>query len=122
MSELQATLEDLGLYEYQNRLVRHGFDTRDKLANIKETDMAALGIKLGHRRRLQRENARWLGHPAKEPLFDLPAAAPQAFEKSTSFFEFNHQYPCELAQDSSSSPVRSQWAYITDLFKDIMLT
>ncbi|KUJ10831.1 uncharacterized protein LY89DRAFT_739817 [Mollisia scopiformis] len=77
MLELQATLEDLGLQEYLSRLVEHGFDTWDSLAGITETDMAALGIKLGHRRRLQRENARRLGYPANEPLFDLPAAAPQ---------------------------------------------
>lgn len=35
--------------------------------------MAGLGIKLGHRRRLQRENARRRGYPANEPLLDLPA-------------------------------------------------
>jgi hypothetical protein len=77
MSELQATLEELRLQEYLSRLVEHGFDTWDKLAGITEMDMATLGIKLGHRRRLQRETARRLGHPANEPLFDLPAAAPQ---------------------------------------------
>jgi hypothetical protein len=44
--------------------------------------MAALRIKLGYRQRLQRENARRLNHPTKEPLFDVPAAVPQAFEKS----------------------------------------
>jgi hypothetical protein len=80
MSELQATLEDLGLHEYQYCLVKHGFDTWDNLAGIKETDMAALGIKLGHRRRLQRENARRLGHPGKEPLSNPQARAQNTTE------------------------------------------
>jgi hypothetical protein len=90
MSELQATLEDLSLHEYQYRLVRHGFDTWDNLAGIKETDIAALGIKLGHRRRLQQENSRRLGHPAKEPLSDLPAAAPQARAQNTTEDRITH--------------------------------
>lgn len=83
MSELQATLEDLGLQEYLSRLVEHGFDTWDNLTGITETDMATLGIRLGHRRRLQRENARRLGHPANKPLFDLPAVTPQMKEQYT---------------------------------------
>ena len=81
MSELQATFEDLCLQEYLSPLVEHGYDTWDCLTGITETDMATLGIKLGHRRRLQREIARRLGHPANEPLFALPAATPRTREQ-----------------------------------------
>lgn len=81
MSELQATFEDLRLEEYLSTLVEHGFDTWDCLTGITETDMATLGMKLGHRRRLQREIARRLGHPANEPLFALPAATLQTRER-----------------------------------------
>ena len=45
--------------------------------------MAILGIKLGHRRKFQRENARRLGHRANKPLSGLPAAAPQARAQHT---------------------------------------
>jgi len=42
--------------------------------------MANLVIQLGHRRRLQREIARRLGHPAKEPLFILRGCVSQPRE------------------------------------------
>jgi hypothetical protein len=77
-SDLQITLEELGLHEYESRLFEHGIDTWNNLANINETDIETLGIKLGHRRRIQRENARRLGHSASEPLLGPPAAAPPA--------------------------------------------
>jgi hypothetical protein len=77
-SDLQIALEELGLHEYESRLFEHGIDTWNNLANINETDIETLGIKLGHRRRIQRENARRLGHSASEPLLGPPAAAPPA--------------------------------------------
>ena len=73
ISDLRATLEELGLQEYESRLFEHGFDTWNSLANINETDMDTIGIKLGHRRKIQRENARRFGHPANEPLLGPPA-------------------------------------------------
>lgn len=69
MSLLYTSLEALRLHEYYNRLVEHGFDTWQSLAGIHEAEMASLGIKLGHRRKLQRELASMQGYPAREPLF-----------------------------------------------------
>jgi hypothetical protein len=74
ISDLRVTLKELGLHEYESRLFEHGFDMWNNLANMNETDMEALGIKLGHRRGIQRENARRLGHSANEPLLGLPAS------------------------------------------------
>jgi hypothetical protein len=85
MLVLQATLEALGLQGYQIRLVKHGFNTWDNLANIKETDIATLGIKLGHRRKIQRENARRLSHPAKEPVSNPQARAQHTTEDGISY-------------------------------------
>lgn len=81
MSELRATLDSLGLQDYFNSLIEYGFDTWDTLIDISETDMASIGIKLGHRRKLQREIARRLGHPDDEPLFDSEAAATETREQ-----------------------------------------
>jgi hypothetical protein len=73
---IQATLGRLGLQEYYQRLVEYGIDTWDHLVVISETDMATLGIKLGHRRKLQREIASSLGYPPQRPLNDtVPVAA-----------------------------------------------
>jgi hypothetical protein len=121
MSELQATLEAFGLQEYQIRLVKHGFDTWDNLANIKETDMATLGIKLGHRRKIQRENARRLGHPAKEPLSNPQARAQHTTEDGISYIgrsnyvahaRFLSQYPkvANLSLAETVKLVGEQWS------------
>ncbi|KAG9230116.1 hypothetical protein BJ875DRAFT_338001, partial [Amylocarpus encephaloides] len=48
---------------YCERFIDHGFDSWDLLIGISETDMASLGMKLGHRRRLQRDVATCMGHP-----------------------------------------------------------
>ncbi|KAH8809301.1 hypothetical protein F5884DRAFT_399879 [Xylogone sp. PMI_703] len=82
LSQLQATLEDLGLQAYHNHLVENGFDTWDSLADITEADMATLGFKLGHRRKLQREVAGRAGHPTVEPLFGISASTPQSSTKA----------------------------------------
>ncbi|RFU26649.1 hypothetical protein B7463_g9707, partial [Scytalidium lignicola] len=82
ISQLQATLEDLGLQEYHSHLVEHGFDTWDNLAHITEADMATLGFKLGHRRKLQREVAGRAGYPAAEPLSGVSAPTSQVSMKT----------------------------------------
>jgi hypothetical protein len=72
---VQATLGRLGLQEYYQRLVEYGIDTWDHLIVISETDMATLGIKLGHRRKLQREIASCLGYPPQRLLNDTVSVA-----------------------------------------------
>jgi SAM domain (Sterile alpha motif) len=83
ISDLRATLEELGLQEYESLLFDHGFDTWNSLASTNETEMENLGIKLGHRRKIQRENARRLGHLANEPLTSPPASVKHQQRKHT---------------------------------------
>lgn len=84
-SHLELSLGYLGLGEYFEALVSHGFNTWDSLTDISEETMAELGVKLGHRRKLQREIASYRGQPRTQPLFSPPAV------------------DCEL-QDSSEEP------------------
>ena len=83
MVELEAVLEDLALQEYFNDLVEHGFDTWHNLIHIQETDMATIGIKLGHRRKLQREIARRQGHDDQAGLSGVQVAPPQTNERGS---------------------------------------
>ncbi|KAI9746047.1 MAG: hypothetical protein M1818_000728 [Claussenomyces sp. TS43310] len=66
--QLQEILQVLGLEEYYPRLADHGFATWYAVMSITEADMAVLGFKLGHRRKLQREIATYCGHAVQDPL------------------------------------------------------
>jgi hypothetical protein len=73
LSHLDLSLSHLGLGEYFEVLVSHGFDTWDSLTDISEETMAELGVRIGHRRKLQREIASYRGQPRTQPLFSPPA-------------------------------------------------
>ncbi|KAI4120101.1 MAG: hypothetical protein LQ345_000057 [Seirophora villosa] len=62
-TELGPILDRLGLGRYLERFLDEGFETWETVVDITESDLDALGVKLGHRRRLQREiaNARGVG-------------------------------------------------------------
>jgi hypothetical protein len=62
MSHLDILLSHLGPQKYHEPLVSHRFETWDVLVYISEEDMAELGFKLGHRRKLQRAMANFRGH------------------------------------------------------------
>jgi SAM domain (Sterile alpha motif)/HMG (high mobility group) box len=72
-SHLDLSLSHLGLREYFEALVSRGYDTWDDLTDISEETMAELGIRLGHRRKLQREIASYRGQPRTQPLLSPPA-------------------------------------------------
>jgi len=55
--ELETTFRELGLAQYLDSFVDQGFDTWDTILDIQESDLDALGVKLGHRRKLQRRIA-----------------------------------------------------------------
>ncbi|KAI5272075.1 hypothetical protein E4T47_04678 [Aureobasidium subglaciale] len=50
MTTLKDFLERLDLSRYHDALVEEGFDTWETLMDITESDLEALGVKLGHRR------------------------------------------------------------------------
>lgn len=55
--ELEGVFADLGLTQYLDAFVDQGFDAWDIILDIQESDLDALGVKLGHRRKLQRRIA-----------------------------------------------------------------
>jgi hypothetical protein len=57
MSELEHILAELGLSTYLHDFLEQGFDTWYTILDIKESDFDVLGVKLGHRRKLQRKIA-----------------------------------------------------------------
>jgi hypothetical protein len=81
--ELHAILKDLDLQQYFNDLVEQGFDTWNNFINIKESDMILLKIKLGHRRKLQREIFRRQGHDDNGVLSGSLAASPRPNERNS---------------------------------------
>ncbi|KAL2060947.1 hypothetical protein VTL71DRAFT_8999 [Oculimacula yallundae] len=66
--DLQFVLAHLGITCYWPQLFEAGFETWEVLKDITERDMEAIGMKLGHRRRLQREIANSRGHPTNAAL------------------------------------------------------
>src|SRR5690242_17167524 len=66
--ELKQTFIRLGLEQYLPIFIRSGFGDWHLLCNITESDFALLGVKLGHRRKLQREIARRHLWPDYDPL------------------------------------------------------
>src|SRR3984885_9125117 len=57
MTELGDIFEELGISQYLHDFLEQGFDTWDTILDITESDFDALGVKLGHRRKLQRKIA-----------------------------------------------------------------
>ncbi|KAH8890869.1 hypothetical protein GQ53DRAFT_782156 [Thozetella sp. PMI_491] len=55
--QLDSIFEGLGIAQYLDVFVDQGFDTWETILDITESDLDALGVKLGHRRKLQRRIA-----------------------------------------------------------------
>ncbi|KFY92894.1 hypothetical protein V500_03990, partial [Pseudogymnoascus sp. VKM F-4518 (FW-2643)] len=54
MTELAEAFNDFGLTQYLHSFLEQGFDTWDTILDITEPDFDVLGVKLGHRRKLQK--------------------------------------------------------------------
>ncbi len=80
MTDLADIFAELGISHYLNDFLEQGFDTWDTILDITESDFDALGVKLGHRRKLQRKIAnsrglssdRALASPRNTPSEDRP--------------------------------------------------
>jgi hypothetical protein len=66
--EFQASIARVGLEQYLSCFTRAGYSDWHSLCNITEAHFVELRVKLGHRRKLQREIAKRHGWPASEPL------------------------------------------------------
>ena len=72
MFELEVILEELGISQYFEVFVEHGFDTWAAIQDVTESDLDALGVKLGHRRKLQRRIAESRGFSPDRALASPP--------------------------------------------------
>ncbi|ROT36832.1 hypothetical protein SODALDRAFT_361656 [Sodiomyces alkalinus F11] len=54
---LESLFAELGISQYLASFVEQGFDTWETILDITESDLDVLGVKLGHRRKLQRRIA-----------------------------------------------------------------
>ncbi|KAL2127342.1 hypothetical protein VTI74DRAFT_10888 [Chaetomium olivicolor] len=54
---LEIIFGELGITQYLDAFLEQGFDTWETILDITESDLDALGVKLGHRRKLQRRIA-----------------------------------------------------------------
>lgn len=61
MTELADIFAELGISHYLHEFLEQGFDTWETILDITESDFDALGVKLGHRRKLQRKIANTRG-------------------------------------------------------------
>ncbi|KFY32090.1 hypothetical protein V493_00525 [Pseudogymnoascus sp. VKM F-4281 (FW-2241)] len=57
MTELAEIFDELDLAQYLDNFLEQGFDTWETILDITEPDFDVLGVKLGHRRKLQRKIA-----------------------------------------------------------------
>ncbi|TVY78194.1 High mobility group protein 20A [Lachnellula suecica] len=75
MTELGEIFAELGISRYLDEFIEQGFDTWDTILDITESDFDALGVKLGHRRKLQRKIANSRGISSDRAL-DSPRHTP----------------------------------------------
>ncbi|KAI9731645.1 MAG: hypothetical protein M1818_007775 [Claussenomyces sp. TS43310] len=119
MSHFYDTLQRAGIQEYSERLADHGFNNLEDLSYITERDMAALKIKLGHRRKLQRvidANARVFEnasvHVAAVTSQGLSQARPGRIEDSAAYHRQKRRYRRRPAKDPNA-PRRPDTGYMS---------
>ncbi|POR32654.1 High mobility group protein 20A [Tolypocladium paradoxum] len=90
---LDSIFAELGLTQYLDAFVDQGFDAWDTILDIQESDLDALGVKLGHRRKLQRRIANARGIAPSVSLASLKPAAeeskPETLRRESSRTEGN---------------------------------
>ncbi|KAL1880511.1 hypothetical protein VTK73DRAFT_5711 [Phialemonium thermophilum] len=74
---LENIFRELGISQYLDAFLDQGFDSWDTILDITESDLDVLGVKLGHRRKLQRRIANFRGIA---PDASLVSPAPSTVE------------------------------------------
>lgn len=82
MTDLEGIFADLGIAQYLDIFLDQGFDSWDTILDITESDFDTLGVKLGHRRKLQRRIADFRGISADTSLGSPGAVAATAEYRS----------------------------------------
>ena len=73
-TDLTSVLEGLGLTQYLDNFIEEGFDSWETVLYITESDLDALNVRLGHRRKLQKEIAHARGIPIEQVISPLVRA------------------------------------------------
>ncbi|KAK8114430.1 high mobility group protein- variant 1 [Apiospora kogelbergensis] len=82
MNQLEQIFGELGISHYLETFVDQGFDTWETILDITESDLDALGVKLGHRRKLQRRIANYRGQQV--PVTTLVSPTRTSIEDTSS--------------------------------------
>lgn len=77
MTGLGNIFAELGLTHYLDDFIEQGFDTWETILDITESDFDALGVKLGHRRKLQRKIANTRGFSSDQALESQKSPPPE---------------------------------------------
>ncbi|KAI0176746.1 HMG box protein [Pestalotiopsis sp. NC0098] len=80
MNRLDQIFEELGISQYLGAFVDNGFDSWETILDITESDLDALGVKLGHRRKLQRRIA---NHRGLAPAASLASPTRPSIEETS---------------------------------------
>ncbi|KAK7970479.1 hypothetical protein PG988_009552 [Apiospora saccharicola] len=82
MNQLEQIFGELGISHYLETFLDQGFDTWETILDITESDLDALGVKLGHRRKLQRRIANYRGQQV--PVTTLVSPTRTSIEDTSS--------------------------------------
>jgi len=75
--QLEIIFGELGIVQYLSAFIEQGFDSWETILDITESDLDALGVKLGHRRKLQRRIANSRGVAPGTSLAPASQSSPE---------------------------------------------
>ncbi|KAH8792742.1 hypothetical protein BGZ57DRAFT_750575 [Hyaloscypha finlandica] len=101
MTELADIFAELDISHYLHDFLEQGFDTWETILDITESDFDALGVKLGHRRKLQRKIANSRGVSSDRAL-----ASPRHTPSDDRPSEENRAVGCKVDSKNESTPVQ----------------
>ncbi|KAK1843326.1 hmg box protein [Colletotrichum chrysophilum] len=101
---LESIFQELGISQYLDIFLEQGFDTWDTILDITESDLDALGVKLGHRRKLQRRIANSRGHAPDVSLVSPTRASVEEPKTET-------QRPDQPRPENKEGPIQAKRKY-----------
>jgi hypothetical protein len=101
MTELADIFAELGISHYLHDFLEQGFDTWETILDITESDFDALGVKLGHRRKLQRKIANSRGLSSDRAL-----ASPRHTPSDDRQLEDSRTVGTKIDSKDGSTPVQ----------------
>ncbi|CAK7242895.1 MAG: hypothetical protein STHCBS139747_004398 [Sporothrix thermara] len=113
---LDEVLEELNLSQYYESFIDQGFDTWETILDITESDLDAMGVKLGHRRKLQRRIANFRGiapdvalaSPTRTASEEAASSRPDSVPKH----EQQNYNPDSRGAPDEAAPERPPSAYV----------